>query len=152
MVEKIVDILDKRGKTITFAESCTGGKLASTFVEVAGVSKVFNGSIISYSNEIKSKWLGVKEDTLIRYGAVSHECVNEMLNGALKLANSNYAVAISGIAGPSGGSRDKPVGTVFIGVKGEERVVIKRFLFNGDRVFIQNQAVDSAILLLKNIL
>ncbi len=118
VVESIVDILDSRGLTVTFAESCTGGKLASTFSEVSGLSRVFNGSVVSYSNGIKAQWLGVKESTLNRYGAVSRECVAEMLDGVLKLSSADCAVAISGIAGPTGGTLEKPVGTVFIGVGG----------------------------------
>ncbi len=88
MVKKIVDILDRRGLTVTFAESCTGGKLASRFSEISGVSRVFNGSVVSYSNSTKSKWLGVNSSTLNRYGAVSRECVVEMLDGALMLSDA----------------------------------------------------------------
>ena len=145
MVKKIIDRLSSRGHSITFAESCTGGLIVSTFTRVAGVSSILNGSVVSYSNEIKSKWLGVKEDTLIKYGAVSSECVSEMLDGVLKLSNANGAIAVSGIAGPDGGTKDKPVGTVFIGVKYLDRVVIKKFNFKGSRVEIQREATDRAI-------
>jgi nicotinamide-nucleotide amidase len=152
MIEEIIEILKSKKATITFAESCTGGRVASTFTKISGVSEVFNGSVVSYSNDIKKDWLNVKEDTLIKYGAVSSECVGEMLDGALNLAKADYAIAISGIAGPSGGTPQKPVGTVFIGVKGEGKIKIEKFLFNGNRVSIQNQATDKAFLLLKNIL
>jgi nicotinamide-nucleotide amidase len=152
MIKEIVEILKNKKATITFAESCTGGRVASAFTAVSGVSEVFNGSVVSYSNEIKSLWLGVREQTLMEHGAVSRECVSEMLDGALKLARADYAIAISGIAGPSGGTPEKPVGTVFIGVKGRGRMKIERFLFSGDRESIQNQSVESAILLFKNIL
>jgi len=153
MVKEIVDILKSKKVTITFAESCTGGRVASAFTAISGVSKVFNGSVVSYSNEIKSDWLGVKEKTLIEYGAVSRECVDEMLDGVLKLAKADYAIAVSGIAGPSGGTENKPVGTVFIGVAyAKKQKIIKKFLFKGDRESIQTQSVNSAILLLKDIL
>jgi len=152
MIKEIVEILKNKKATITFAESCTGGRVASAFTAVSGVSEVFNGSVVSYSNEIKSLWLGVREQTLMEHGAVSRECVSEMLDGALKLARADYVIAISGIAGPSGGTPEKPVGTVFIGVKGRGRMKIERFLFSGDRESIQNQSVESAILLFKNIL
>lgn len=151
MVKKIVDILDRRGLTVTFAESCTGGKLASRFSEISGVSRVFNGSVVSYSNSTKSKWLGVNSSTLNRYGAVSRECVVEMLDGALMLSDADYAVAISGIAGPTGGTEDKPVGTVFIGVKGINSFTVEKSLFSGCRVEIQDKSVDSAISLLLKI-
>jgi nicotinamide-nucleotide amidase len=83
MVKKIIETLKERGHTITFAESCTGGRVASVFTSISGSSAVFNGSVITYSNEIKSKWLWVKGDTIIKYGAVSYECVDEMLNGVI---------------------------------------------------------------------
>jgi len=153
-IEEIVEILKSRKESITFAESCTGGRIACIFTSIAGVSAVFNGSVVSYSNEIKSRWLGVREETLIKYGAVSRECVEEMLYGVLELADANYAIAVSGIAGPSGGSLEKPVGTVFIGVlkRDTNRVLIEKFLFKGNRDSIQNQSVEMAFSLLKNIL
>ncbi len=145
MIKKIIDILSNRGHSITFAESCTGGLIVSTFTSVAGVSSILNGAVVSYSNEIKSKWLGVREETLIKYGAVSSETVREMLDGVLKLSNANGAIAVSGIAGPDGGTKEKPVGTVFIGVEYLDRVIIKKFNFKGSRVEIQREATDRAI-------
>ncbi len=152
MVKKVIDILSSRGHSLTFAESCTGGLIVSTFTAVAGVSSILNGAVVSYSNEIKSKWLGVKEETLIKYGAVSKDTVNEMLDGVIKLSNANGAIAVSGIAGPDGGTKDKPIGTVFIGVKYLDRVIIKRFNFRGSRVEIQREATTTAIELFIKIL
>ena len=147
---EIIDTLKKKNQTITFAESCTGGRVASAFTAISGASAVFNGSVVSYANEIKSAWLEVKEQTLIEYGAVSKECVEEMLNGVIKMASADYAIAVSGIAGPTGGSPNKPVGTVFIGIQTEKKIIVEHHLFKGDRESIQEQAKDTAIALLKN--
>ena len=147
---KIINTLKQRNETITFAESCTGGKVVAEFIKIAGTSSIINGSVVSYSNEIKSKWLGVKEQTLIEYGAVSKECVEEMLTGILKMASANHAIAVSGIAGPSGGTEEKPVGTVYIGIKNRDKSIIEHHLFKGEREEVQEQAKERAILLLKN--
>ncbi len=152
MIKEIIDILSSKGHSLTFAESCTGGLIVSTFTAVAGVSSILNGAVVSYSNKIKSKWLGVKEETLIKYGAVSKETVSEMLDGVIKLSDANGAIAVSGIAGPDGGTKDKPVGTVFIGVKYLDSVIIKRFNFRGSRVEIQREATTTAIELFIKIL
>jgi len=149
-VIEIIKTLKERNETITFAESCTGGRIVSEFTSISGASSVLNGSVVSYANEIKSKWLGVKEETLIKYGAVSKECVEEMLEGVLKMANANYAIAVSGIAGPTGGTELKPVGTVYLGVKNREKTVVQLHLFKGNREEVQQQATNIAITLLKN--
>ncbi|CAA6816725.1 MAG: Unknown protein [uncultured Sulfurovum sp.] len=146
----IINILKERKETVTFAESCTGGRIASAFTGISGASSVFMGSAITYANEIKSAWLGVKEETLIKHGAVSKECVEEMLTGILKMASANHAIAVSGIAGPTGGTNDKPVGTVYIGIKNNKKFMVQHYLFNGDRESIQKQATQEAIILLKN--
>ncbi len=141
----LIKHLAKKKKTISLAESCTGGLVASKLTAIQGVSEVLEGAMVTYSNRIKQEWLGVKEETLQKYGAVSKECVKEMLIGIKQKTNSNISVAISGIAGPSGGSEEKPVGTVYVGVMNEDNIEIKRFQFNGDRGFIQEQAARSAI-------
>jgi len=152
MVQEIIKILKKRGHTITFAESCTGGRVSSAFTAISGVSSILNGAVITYSNGIKSQWLNVKESTLIRYGAVSSQCISEMLEGIIKLTNADGAIAISGIAGPSGGTKEKPVGTVYIGVKYLDKIIIKHYLFNGSREEIQQEATNKAIkLFFKNL-
>jgi len=149
ITKEIIEILKKNNQTITFAESCTGGRVASAFTAISGASAVFEGSVVSYSNEIKNRWLNVKKETLINYGAVSSECVKEMLEGVSKMANAPYAIAISGIAGPTGGSKLKPVGTVYIGVKTTKGNFINHYLFKGDRESIQLQATYQAVDFLK---
>ena len=140
--------LSQLNKKITFAESCTGGLIASNLTKIAGSSEVFDGSVVSYANKIKSKWLNVSENVLENFGAVSKECVEEMLEGVLKLTQSDYAIAVSGIAGPEGGSDIKPVGTVYIGVANKENKYIERIIFKGSRQEVQYQAMLYSIGLL----
>lgn len=146
----IVKKLKQRGEKITFAESCTAGLIASKIGEISGASDVFDGSVVTYANSIKSSWLRVSDETLQNYGAVSKECVLEMLYGALDMnEEANYALAVSGIAGPNGGSEEKPVGTVFIGaIKKDESVLVKEFHFGGDRNYIREESVNVAFSLL----
>jgi len=144
-VHFIVEQLKQNNQSISFAESCTGGRVASAFTAVAGVSAVLNGSVVSYSNAIKHEWLGVSNEILENYGAVSKECVEQMLSGVAKMARSDYALAISGIAGPDGGTEFKPVGTVYVGVLTPDTVEVTHNLFEGDRQTVQQQATDKAI-------
>ncbi len=119
-VLSIVRVLGDKSLTVGFAESCTGGLLSSYFTELAGVSSVFVGSIISYDNKVKQKFLMVSEEVLKTRGAVSFEVAKQMAEGAVTALGTKLAVSITGIAGPSGGSSTKPVGTVFIAVAGLE--------------------------------
>ena len=146
----IINRLKKRNQTITFAESCTGGRIAAEFTAISGASSVLMGSAVTYANEIKSEWLGVKEQTLIDHGAVSSQCVEEMLTGILAMASADHAIAVSGIAGPTGGTEEKPVGTVYLGIKNKEKSIVQLHLFKGNREEVQSQATDTAIALLKN--
>jgi nicotinamide-nucleotide amidase len=140
--KEIVEILIKENLTITSAESCTGGLFASTLVKNSGVSAIFKGSIVAYANEIKRDILGVDEETLEKFGAVSPECVSLMLDGVSKIFSSDFAIAISGVAGPDGGSLEKPVGTIFIGVKSRQKPnKIKKLTLKGDREDIQKSAI-----------
>lgn len=135
---KLQNLLRQRNKTITTAESCTGGLVASMLTKISGSSDIFNASIVSYSNEIKTKELGVKKSSLDSFGAVSTQVVEEMLDGVLKKFDASFAIAISGIAGPKGGSKEKPVGTVVIGIAnnlGQKK--IKVYKFKGSRTKIQ---------------
>ena len=132
-------------KKITFAESCTGGLIASTLTKYSGSSDVFDGSVVTYANRIKHEWLGVSMDTLNRYGAVSEQTVKEMLLGAIEISKANYAIAVSGIAGPTGGTPNKPVGTVYIGVANEKELKVELHHFKGDRNYIQYQAMMNGI-------
>ena len=129
MEEVVIELLKEKEKTLAVAESCTGGLLAGKIVNVPGSSKVFKGGIIAYDNSVKTELLGVNKSTLEKYGAVSKECIKEMLKGTIKIFDVDYAIAVSGIAGPSGGSKEKPVGTVYIGVKGGNIEQIKKFYF-----------------------
>lgn len=141
--------LEEQHKTLSTAESCTGGLIASMLTKQAGVSAVFKGGLVTYSNDIKESWLGVSSDTLENFGAVSELCVREMLEGVLNASLSDFAVATSGIAGPSGGSIEKPVGTVFIGARAKEgEIIIERLLLQGDRGYIQSQSAYHALKLL----
>ncbi len=141
----IVKYFTAKGKTITCAESCTGGLLSAKLTSVSGASNIIKGTFVTYSNKIKQEWLGVKEETLKNYGAVSKECVSEMLDGAQKNAQADIAIAISGIAGPTGGTDEKPVGTVYIGVKNGDNKEIKKYHFEGDRSFVQEQSARVAL-------
>jgi nicotinamide-nucleotide amidase len=127
-------MLSQKNETVSCAESCTGGFISHLFTSVPGSSKYFEGSVISYSYAVKEKTLGVKTSTLNTVGAVSEECVREMLDGLLKLNGTTYGITVSGIAGPDGGTADKPVGTVWIAVGSKENVVAKKFQFFPSRM------------------
>jgi nicotinamide-nucleotide amidase len=149
--KRLISILEKLQQerhTISFAESCTGGRIASAFTSLSGASTILNGSCVTYSNEIKHLWLGVDNTLLETHGAVSKACVNQMLDGIVKMAQSDYAIAVSGIAGPTGGTPLKPVGTVYIGLLTPTQKVIEHCLFQGNRNEVQEQSTEFAIELL----
>jgi len=149
IIEHIALKLEANNKKITSVESCTGGLISSMLTKQAGISNVFDGAIVSYANKIKESWIGVSADTLKNYGAVSENCVSEMLSGALAASNADFAMATSGIAGPTGGDKTKPVGTVFVGVKSKNQDMnIVRLLLEGDRHYIQTQSAYYAFKLL----
>ena len=143
--EKIGEILKKRGLKIAVAESCTGGLVGSKITDVPGASSYFLGGVIAYSNEIKMNILGVKKETLENFGAVSEECAREMAIGVSRLFKSDVAIATTGIAGPSGGSKDKPVGLVYIGVKIGEEIEVRKYVFKGKRTEIKEKIANRAI-------
>lgn len=139
-------LLISRGLHITAAESCTGGLLAACFTDVAGASSWFRQSWVTYSNEAKISCVGVNETTLEKYGAVSEQTVLEMANGARLKAGADIAVAISGIAGPDGGSDEKPVGTVWIGWSvGDQRLDAEHAVFDGNRQQVRSAALLGAL-------
>ncbi len=143
---KLQNILRKHKKTITCAESCTGGLVASLITSISGSSDIFAGSIVSYSNEIKQKELKVKAKTLKKYGAVSKKVVSQMLKEVLIKFDSDFAIAISGIAGPNGGTKNKPVGTVIIGISDKKnKQIVKKYRFKGTRKEVQIQASHKAL-------
>jgi len=144
-VEKIIQKLSEQKQTITFAESCTGGRIVAAFTAISGASNVLNGSCVTYSNQIKHQWLGVELSVLEKYGAVSKECVSQMLSGIQKMAQSDYAIAVSGIAGPTGGTESKPVGTVYIGILTPQNQEIYHYHFEGNREEVQERSVRFAI-------
>lgn len=141
MQDVVYKLLKDNGLTVSFAESCTGGLISSTFVDIPGVSDVYKGGVITYSNESKMKILGVAQETLEKHGAVSEECVREMVDGCKRLFNSSFAVAVSGIAGPSGGSEEKPVGTVCIALATPTKIISSTHLLRGDRNSIRRRSM-----------
>lgn len=143
--ERLVALLAKRGLTITTAESCTGGLIAGTLVNVAGASDVLNEGYVTYSNEAKQRLVHVSAKTLEQFGAVSEQTAEEMARGAAKAANADMALSATGIAGPGGGSAEKPVGLVYIGcfLRGEMRV--KECRFSGTRRENREQTVQEAL-------
>lgn len=144
IVEFIVSRLKEIKASITLAESCTAGLGACLLGQIPGVSEIFAGSVISYANHIKNIWLNVDESILNEHGAVSAPCVEAMATGALNLCGADYALAISGIAGPGGGSLEKPVGTVFIAAASKQSVYSKKINLSGDRDYIRKQSALSA--------
>ncbi len=129
--ENVVLLLKERGLTLSTAESCTGGLISAEITSVSGSSDVFGFGVCTYANEAKMKLLGVREETLATVGAVSEETAVQMAEGARRLSGADIAVSVTGIAGPTGGTPDKPVGTVYIGFSSEKRTFAKRYLFTG---------------------
>jgi len=148
VVAYMIGKLAQYDKKITFAESCTGGLLSYYFTKYNGASQVLDGSLVTYSNVLKENWLAVLEATLQTYGAVSAEVVCEMSEGALSVSDADYAISISGVAGDGGGTEEKPVGTVYIGVRNAFIHQEERCFFQGDRNYIQEQSALYAIKML----
>jgi nicotinamide-nucleotide amidase len=146
--EKIGDALKSRGWKLCTAESCTGGLLAGRITKVPGASEYFDRGFITYSNESKIELLGVSPVNIEKLGAVSDVVALEMAEGAIRASAANVAISITGIAGPTGGSREKPVGTVYIACVTPEGTVVERYNFTGSREEIRNQSVDAALALL----
>ncbi len=138
--------LKQNDQTITCAESCTGGLIASYITKIQGSSSIFKGSIVTYCNEIKEQELNVQKETMIKYGVVSIEVVKQMLQGSLKKFDANFSVAVSGVAGPSGGTEAKPVGTVVIGAMSDNNLEdIEVYHFKGTREEVQIQSAKIAL-------
>ena len=143
--KKIGNLLLKRNKTVAVAESCTGGLLASAITDVAGSSAYFGYGVVSYSNKAKIEVLGVKESALFQYGAVSKEVAIEMAEGVRKLADSDYGLSTTGIAGPGGGTSTKPVGLVFVGFSAADKKLWIKLNLKGSRHEIKYQTVLEAM-------
>ena len=146
------EFLISNGLSISTAESCTGGQVASLLTDTPGSSSYFKGSIIAYANEIKTGLLGVKQQTLDTYGAVSHETALEMLTGPSDTFHTDIAVSVTGIAGPGGGTAQKPVGLVYIGIKYKNKSEVFEFYFSGDRTNIRELTVNQTFFLVSKIL
>ena len=151
--KKIVLILKRKKLKLAIAESCTGGMLSSTISSVSGASKVFSVGLITYSNDAKINILKVSKKIIQKYGAVSIQCCFSMVNNLSEISKSRLCVSITGIAGPKGGSKQKPVGLVYIGIKKDKIVKIKRYTFkNRGRNYIQKATVNKALKLIHNFL
>lgn len=148
MEQQAVELLMKHNLTITTAESCTGGLIAATLVDVPGISGQFKEGYITYSNEAKEKLLGVSHETLERYGAVSSQTAEEMARGARQSANADISIISTGIAGPDGGTKEKPAGLVYLACCYKDHVKVERHLFSGDRQAVRNCAVREALRLI----
>ena len=143
--ERVVALMQEKRLTLAVAESCTGGMLSSRIIDVAGVSDVYKAGFVTYANEAKQNLIGVKEETLLQYGAVSEQTAREMVLGAIKVAKADMAVATTGIAGPGGGTKEKPVGLVYIACGSADDVVVERCLFDGSRSEIRQASVAHAL-------
>ena len=151
--KKIINLLKKNKLKISFAESCTGGLMSSIITSNSGSSKVFNLGLVTYSNQAKQKILKVPNKIIKRYGAVSVQCCLSMVNNLSKISKSKVCVSITGIAGPKGGSKQKPVGLVYIGTKKDKIVKINRYVFkNRGRNYIQKASVKKALKLTHDLL
>ena len=144
--QKIVKLLSKKNLKISFAESCTGGLLSCAITSVSGSSKVFSLGLVTYSNQSKNNILKIPKKTLIKYGAVSYESCLSMVKNLSKISKTELSVSITGIAGPKGGTRKKPVGLVYIGIKKGNKTLVKKHLFkNKVRLYIQKAAVNKSL-------
>ncbi len=145
-MKSLIKILAKKKLRISVAESCTGGLLASNLTSISGASKVFNLGFVTYSNQAKIEILKINKNIIRKYGAVSHECCSMMVNNLSKISKANINVSITGIAGPKGGTKYKPVGLVFIGIKKGNKISVNKCLFKSKkRSSIQKATVNKAL-------
>ena len=151
--KKVVKLLRKKALKISFAESCTGGLLSSSITSISGSSKVFTLGLITYSNQAKVKLLKVSPNILKKHGAVSYETCLSMVKNLSKISKTNVSISVTGIAGPNGGTKNKPVGLVYIGLKKGTKILVKKFIFKSKkRISIQRSTVNEAFkLILKTI-
>ena len=150
---KIIKLLTKKKLTVSFAESCTGGLLASSITSISGSSKIFNMGLVTYSNNAKVKLLQVPKKTITKYGAVSYETCLSMVKNLSKISKSNISISITGVAGPNGGTKEKPVGLVYIGLKKGSKIIVRKNLFKSKkRISIQKATVKQALKMILNIL
>ena len=146
LAQKLVKLLSKKKLKVSCAESCTGGLLSSTITSISGSSKVFTLGLITYSNHSKINTLKVPKKIIIKYGAVSYETCLSMVKNLNKISKTNISLSITGVAGPKGGTKQKPVGLVFIGIKKGNKTMVKKYLFkNKKRNLIQRAAVKKTL-------
>jgi PncC family amidohydrolase len=151
-MKSLIKLLTKKKLKISFVESCTGGLLASSITSISGSSKVFNLGLVTYSNQAKIEVLKINKNIIKKYGAVSYECCLAMVKNLSKISKANINVSITGIAGPKGGTKEKPVGLVYIGVKKGNKIQIKKCLFKSKkRLSIQKATVKEALSLVLRI-
>ena len=151
--ENLVKLLRKKKLTLAIAESCTGGLLSSSITRVNGSSKVFKFGLVTYSNNSKNKILRVPREIIKNYGAVSTQCCLSMVNNLSKIGKSNISISITGIAGPGGGSKNKPVGLVYIGLKKGNKVRAQKYIIkNNGRSYIQKKIVWKSLILIKKMI
>ena len=148
LLNKVFINLKKQRLTVAIAESCTGGLIAHTLTNISGSSDYFDRGIVSYSNEAKSELLGVPEDMLKEYGAVSEQVAKAMAEGIRTTSNVDIGIATTGIAGPTGGTKEKPVGLIYIAISTEEKTIVKRFQFSGDRLQNKESTCNAALTML----
>ena len=150
--EEIGSLLRKHKLTVAVAESASGGLISHLITNVSGSSDYFTGSVVSYDNEVKMKVLGVSRETLEQHGAVSQQCAEEMAQGVRKLLGTDIGLSDTGIAGPSGGSAEKPVGLFYIGLSSKEGTICQRHVFSGDRLQNKHSAAEAALDMLRDYL
>jgi len=151
--KKIVTLLKKKRLKLAVAESCTGGMLSGSITSISGSSKIFTMGLVTYSNQSKKLLLKVPKQIIKKHGAVSIQCCFSMVNNLSKITKSNIAVSVTGIAGPTGGSKKKPIGLVYIGLKRANKVKIHRFVFkNKGRTYVQKNAVKKSLKLILSFL
>ena len=151
--QKLVKLLSKKNLKISFAESCTGGLLSSSITSISGSSKVFTIGLVTYSNQAKIRLLKVNKRTILKHGAVSYETCLSMVKNLSKISKTNISVSVTGVAGPKGGTKQKPVGLVYIGIKRGNKTIIRKNLFkNKNRYSIQKSTVNQAHKMILNII
>jgi nicotinamide-nucleotide amidase len=153
LANKVVKKLIKKKLKVSFVESCTGGLLSSSITSISGSSKIFNLALVTYSNKAKIEILKVPKEVISKYGAVSKECCLSMVKNLSKISKARISVSVTGIAGPDGGTKLKPVGLVYIGIKKGNKIIIKENLFkNKNRIPIQKAAVNNALKIINKII
>ncbi|MFX1274328.1 MAG: CinA family protein [Promethearchaeota archaeon] len=151
-IKKIINDLTQKKIQIAIAESCTGGYISHMFTNISGASKVFERGVVSYSNEAKIEVLNVKSETINKYGAASAQVARQMAENIRNLSKVDIGVGITGIAGPTGGTEEKPIGLVYIGFSTQMDTLIKKFIFKTDRISFKKKVLDEIILLLNDYL